>query len=82
VVGFCFVFCSIGCLPSEGFQMLFVAYVLGWPFRLAASRVRAARCREPALCGAGPGLSFVAYGRCFLARSCGASAFFLCVEFL
>jgi hypothetical protein len=40
--------------------------VWGWPFRLAASRVRATRCHEPPLRGAGPGLSLVAFDRDFM----------------
>jgi len=41
----------------------------GRPLRLAASRVRATRCRESALGGADPGLSLVAFGRLVLPKA-------------
>ena len=43
--------------------------VWGWPFRLAASRVRATRCHGQALGGAASGLSLVASGRYFLPKA-------------
>ncbi len=60
----CFLFCvAVGCLPREGFQILVLQTVRGRPFRLAASRVRESRCREPALVSAGPDISVAAFGR-------------------
>ena len=51
------------CLPREGFHLFLLQVVWGWTFRLAASRARATRCREPALVGADLRLSLVAFGR-------------------
>jgi hypothetical protein len=75
-------FCCICRLPREGFHLSFVAYVWGWPFRFSASRVRATRRREPALSGAGPGLSLVAFDKCFFVKSPVACGVFPCVLFL
>ena len=64
-------FCCICRLSREGFHLSFVAYVWGWPYRLSASRVCAACRRELALSGGGPGLSLVAFDRCFFCQKPG-----------
>jgi hypothetical protein len=75
-------FCCICRLSREGFHFSFVAYVWGWPYRLSTSRVRATRRREPALYGAGSGLSFVDFDRCIFVRSPAACGVFPCVLLL
>ena len=70
------VFLFVAC-PVKDFNF-FLHRVLGWPFRLAASRVLGTRCRESALGGADPGLSLVASGRCFCQKRWCERCFSMC----
>jgi hypothetical protein len=68
-----FLFCvSLGRLTRVGFNGLLrprALYVWGWPFRLAASRVRRTCFRVPVPSSAGPGLFVVAFDRWFLSEA-------------
>jgi hypothetical protein len=67
-----FVCVSLGRLARVSFNGILrprALYVWDRPFRLAASRVRCALFLEPASSGAGPRLSVVVSGWCFLSEA-------------